>query len=444
VTGSRSDAAGRLRRLWVAGLVLCVGLGAAIVAPAVAAPPSNDNFASAQVLSGAQPIVVQGTTREATQESGDPASFPGSVWYRWTAPTSGRVALEFCAQNAAAAQSTDVSVYTGETLTTLQEVFRAEIRPPSGECPFGEMDDPPNVYDVVAGTTYQFYVGGPSDMQGSFGLVVTSFIAPPPNDEFANAATLDGPLPIRAVGSPRDSGDGVLWYRWTAPAGGSYTLEDCSERPSDSISVELFTGSSQSALRRVPTQNEYSNVSECPFDRGPRRDLKQGSLFRATRGTTYVLRVGADPFYGGRFGLSLKRTEVLDLAVAQSVSRDSVPAGGVVVVKLTVTNRGNITMPTRREPRLVFGQSINKVGAHNSPGKGRYLSIRSPGGRCEKGFFVKVPVMSCLVKRLDPGEKMVTTMRIRVLASILLEVESSFDDDRRGNNEPRAVVRARR
>jgi hypothetical protein len=443
VNEGRSEAAKRPKRLGVGGLVLFAALSAVIVASAVAAPPSNDDFAAAQVLSGAQPIVVQGTTREATRESGDPAGFPASVWYRWTAPASGRIAIEFCAQNAAAAQSTSVSVYRGETLPTLQEVFRTEIRPPSGSCPFSQVDDPPAVYDVVAGTTYRIYVGSQPDMQGSFGLVVTSFIAPAPNDEFSNAAVLGGPLPVRAVGHPHDSDDGTFWYRWTAPANGSFTLEDCVERASDSISVGLFTGSSEPALRRVPTQSEYSNVSECPFDRGPTEDLKQGSLFRATRGTSYVVRVGADPFYGGRFGFALKRKEVYDLAVGQSISRGSVPAGGVVVVKLTVTNRGNITAPVRAEPRIGFSQSINRPGAHNSPGKGRYLSVRSPGGRCSKGFFFKVPVAGCAVKRLAPGEKMVATMRIRVLGSILLEVESSFGDDRRGNNEPRAVVRAR-
>jgi hypothetical protein len=416
--------------------------GAAIPLTASAAVPANDNFANAQQLSGADPIVVQGTTREATQEPDDPASFPASVWYRWTAPASGRAAIEFCAQNSSAAQSSSVSVYTGETPATLQEVFRTDLRSPSGDCPFGETDDPPNVYDVVGGTTYRIYVGGYPDMQGSFGLVIAR-VVPPPNDEFVNATVLDGSLPVRAVGSPRDSADGVLWYRWTAPATRLVTLEQCTERSSDSVSVELFSGSSESALRRVPTQTEYSNVSQCPFERGAVRGLKQGSAFRATRGTTYVLRVAGDTFYGGRFGLALKPNEVVDIAMTQSVSRRSVPAGGVVVVKLTVTNLSNISVPTRAEPRLVFGQSINRPGARNSPGKGRYLSIRSPGGRCEKGFFVKVPVMSCLVKRLDPGEKMLVTMRIRVLASILLESEASFNDDRRGNNEPLTVVRAR-
>ena len=424
---------------WLPVMVVAI---AALPASASAAPPANDNFAGAQELSGAQPIVVTGTTREATDEPADPAGFDGSVWYHWTAPASGRFALEFCAQNSAAAQSTSVSVYTGATLSALQEVFRVDLRPPGGDCPFGETDDPPNVYDAVAGTTYRIYVGGSSSMQGSFGLVLAR-VVPPPNDQFANATVLDGPLPVRTTGSPLDSNDGVLWYRWRAPAGGFFTLEECRQRGSDpEFSVEIFTGSSEQSLRRVPIQTEYSNVSECPFDRGPQRNLKIGVAFKASRGTTYVLRVTSDTFYGGRFGFALKRREVLDLALKQSVSRRSVPAGRVVVVKLTVINRGNITVPTRAEPRLSFGQSINRPGRPNAVGKGRYLSVRSPGTRCSKGFFFKVPVAACAVKRLAPGERMVATMRIRVLASILLETEASFGDDRRGNNEPRVVVRA--
>jgi hypothetical protein len=423
-------------------LALFIALAAILAASAGAAAPSNDNFATSQVLTGPQPIVVTGTTRDATREPADPASFDGSVWYHWTAPATGRFALEFCAQNSAAAQSLSVSVYTGDTLQSLQEVFRTDVRPPSGDCPYGQSGDTPEVYDLVAGTTYRFYVGGNADMQGSFGLVL-SRVTPPSNDGFANATVLDGALPIRVAGSPRDSTDGVLWYRWRAPAGGPVTLEDCSQKSSDSLSVDVFTGSSENALKRVPARGTYSMVSDCPFDRGSRKELKQGLVFKATRGTSYVVRVAADSFYGGRFGFALKHEEHYDLAVGQSVSRNVVHAGSVVVVKLTVTNRSNITVPTRYLPRLSFSQSINKAGFHNEAGKGKYLSVRSPGGRCSKGFFYKVPVAGCWVKRLAPGERMVATMRIRVLASILLEVESSFGDDRRRNNEPRTVVRAR-
>jgi hypothetical protein len=408
-----------------------------------AAPPSNDNFASAEVLSGPQPIVARGTTREATREPGDPTGLPPSVWYSWTPPASGRIAIEYCAENEAAAEDLTVSLLRGDDRATLQYVpTNLGNRPRSGDCPFAETGlTLPERYEVVGGAPYRIEVGGNPSMQGSFAFVITRFTTPPPNDEFAGAETLDRALPARAVGDPTDSDDGILWYRWTAPRSGSFTVEVCGEpNVAGEPSLEVFTGASEGALDSVAMNSVSSLVGDCPLDRQPNAD---GLAFRAVAGTTYRLRVAADP-YAGRFGLALKPEEVYDLAVDQSVSRRSIPAGGVVVVKLTVTNRSNITVPTRADPRLGFSQSINKPAFRNDPGKGRYLSVRSPGARCSKGFFFKVPVAGCAVKRLAPGERMVATMRIRVLASILLEVENDFSDDRRRNDEPRTVVRARR
>ena len=71
-------------------------------------PPANDAFAAAAVLSGAPaPVVVAaGTTSGATVEPGEPNHAVGqepfgfplelgpSVWYSWTAPTTGRVTLD--------------------------------------------------------------------------------------------------------------------------------------------------------------------------------------------------------------------------------------------------------------------------------------------------------------------------------------------------------------
>ena len=424
-------------------LLLLVPAILVLPATASAAPPANDNFASAQVLSGPQPLVVTGTTREATREPDDPSGLPPSVWYRWTPPASGRIAIEYCAQNRAAAEDLNVSLFTGATRATLGYVSQEGNRPRSGDCPYNETGFAlPEKYDVAAGTTYRIEVGGNPGMQGNFGLVVTKFVVPPPNDEFANAQVLSGSLPVRVVGDPRDSEDGLLWYRWTAPASGSYTLEECSQGPSGSAQVDVLTGSSEPGLKRVPIRSEYSHVGNCPFNREPPGVLTPGVAFRATKGTTYVLRVAANPYDGFRFGFALKRKEVYDLAVKQSVSRRSVPSGGAVIVKLIVINRSNVAIPTRADPRLFISQSINRPGQHNAVGKGRYLRVRSRGTRCSKGHFYKVPVAGCSLRRLAPGERMVVTMRIRVLASILLEVETNFDDARRGNNEPRAVVKA--
>lgn len=69
-------------------------------------PPPNDNFANAQVITGATGSMVKGTNVGATVESGEPGHYnynPGpsypvpralvgpfaSVWYSWTCPTTG-------------------------------------------------------------------------------------------------------------------------------------------------------------------------------------------------------------------------------------------------------------------------------------------------------------------------------------------------------------------
>lgn len=58
-------------------------------ASAFAAPPSNDNFANAQIVGGIQ-VHVTGTNAEATMEAGEPTdqfnTIGKSVWFKYTAP----------------------------------------------------------------------------------------------------------------------------------------------------------------------------------------------------------------------------------------------------------------------------------------------------------------------------------------------------------------------
>src|ERR1035437_8790266 len=86
------------------------------------APPPNDNFASATVLTG-----DWGSTnvdnRLATAEPNEPshAGFPAnaSVWYQWTAPSDGEVTLDTIGSNNV---DTVLAVYTGTSLATLSQV----------------------------------------------------------------------------------------------------------------------------------------------------------------------------------------------------------------------------------------------------------------------------------------------------------------------------------
>ncbi|MDD3604574.1 MAG: Ig domain-containing protein [Kiritimatiellae bacterium] len=85
---------------------------------AEAPPPANDNFADAELLVGV-PVMAIGTTAGGSREPGEPqhagmSSFK-SVWYRWTAPTGGVVAVR------GAGYTAGIAVYTGSTLNALSE-----------------------------------------------------------------------------------------------------------------------------------------------------------------------------------------------------------------------------------------------------------------------------------------------------------------------------------
>ena len=92
MSGRRSHALALVTSLAVVGAL-------STITPAWAAPPANDNFANRQVIAGAAGSVA-GTTVEATGEPGEfSAGAQGainSVWYSWTAPSSGLVTFNTC------------------------------------------------------------------------------------------------------------------------------------------------------------------------------------------------------------------------------------------------------------------------------------------------------------------------------------------------------------
>ncbi len=84
-----------LSRLGLMPLGVCAWLG---LAPAPAwAQPANDNFANAQVLSGRQGSTTvdnTGATAEPNEPSHAGFAATNSIWFRWTAPTSGEITLD--------------------------------------------------------------------------------------------------------------------------------------------------------------------------------------------------------------------------------------------------------------------------------------------------------------------------------------------------------------
>jgi PASTA domain-containing protein len=276
------------------GLRLCVVMAALLLvlivpAKASATPPSNDNFANAETITDRFGW-VEGDNTEATKEPGEPdhAGNPGgaSVWYSWTAPSSGRATLNLCY----AEFDSLLAVYVGDDVAQLQQVAADDN---------GCGDQSWLTFVASAGVTYRIAVDGVNGETGYFEL---GWGIGPANDDFAAANELPGDSGEVAgdnryatlePGEPEHGpyGSASVWYRWTAPSTGPATFELCDSYFDTMVAV--YTGSSVDALTRV-TQDD----NDCPNEYGARVS------FTATAGQEY--RIAVDGAYGDWGDLTLR------------------------------------------------------------------------------------------------------------------------------------------
>jgi hypothetical protein len=138
-------------------------------------PPPNDNFVDAQVITGTSGSVT-GTNAFATKEVGEPSHSPDgnlggrSVWYRWTAPSSGTANLTTAGSNF----DTLLGVWTGSAVNGLTLVVRND------DVDLGVITTSAVQFTAVGGTTYQIAVDGFDGDQGSITLNFTLPGAPTP------------------------------------------------------------------------------------------------------------------------------------------------------------------------------------------------------------------------------------------------------------------------
>jgi hypothetical protein len=293
--------------------------------------PVNDDFASAQVLSPMIPsFASEGTNEFATKESGEPdhAGNPGgsSVWYSWTAPSSGRARVAVC--SAAGALDTLLAVYTGTELSNATLVA-ANDEDSNGYCTYGSEV----AVEVTAGTTYLIAVDGKDGEQGRFGL---SIEAPPPNDDFADAKALEEAPSVSAAGSTtlgsKESGEPdhagnpgghSVWFSWTAPSSGPFAISACPyfEESPDTL-LAVYTGSALGALTPVGANDD--SPSAC-------KEMGSEVRFQAVAGTTY--RIAVDSKDGqGLFSLEIGGRPANDaFASPDIVPAEPMMAGGSTV-----------------------------------------------------------------------------------------------------------------
>ena len=255
-------------------------------------PPVNDDYASAVALAGDRLSVV-GTLADATRERGEPAhgvspTATVSVWYRWTAPRSGRVTIDLRPGSLDDPDANAlVSVYTGGSLATLARVTGSEEW-------WGREVAARLHFDAVGGTTYSLAVTrwpGSSVQDARFRLNLS---LPPGNDAFAAAEAIAGPNgtvagrnsgATKEPGEPDHSGNrggASIWYRWTAPASGMVVFDTRGSVPDTLLAA--YTGPSVSSLTEVARDDQAGGGNDARL------------VFDVTAGATYSLAL--DGFYG--------------------------------------------------------------------------------------------------------------------------------------------------
>jgi hypothetical protein len=287
--------------------------------------PENDDFVAARKVelnSGGGFLLTYGSNRFATREAGEPdhAGVPAghSVWFSWTAESSGPVRLTTCAEESPL--DTVLAVYTGESLGGLTPVASDD----DGAAAACGATDSEAAFTAVAGTTYRIAVDGKGGSVGSFELDLEH---PHANDAFADSEVLEPELPAYGGGSTAlatkepgepdhagNAGGHSVWFSWTPEVSGpvhTYT-SSCAEHADTLLAV--YTGNSLGTLVRVASNDDGGTEGFCESPGLSNLD------FDAVAGTTYRIAVDSKGGPGGRFQLILEGVPANDaFHSAQSV-----------------------------------------------------------------------------------------------------------------------------
>ncbi|MEY2463339.1 MAG: hypothetical protein QOH64_1477, partial [Acidimicrobiaceae bacterium] len=304
------------------GCMLAVLLAActllALPGAALAVPPANDAFVSAELLTGAT-ATSTGTNVEATKETGEPNHYTTgghSIWYRWVAPADGVATVD----TQGSSFDTTLAVYTGLTV--------------DGLTPTASNDDYYGAtsrvrFGVTGGQTYMIAVDGYYSSRGSVTLHVASGPSPA-NDAFAGAQTLAGEQSsgtgenanaTTEPGEPYHGGYGQrsIWYSWTAPYTGAAAVDTAGSNFNTVLAV--YTGDNVASLISVASNDNASSVT-----------TTSRVTFRATEGVTYRIAVAGNGDIGGSVAVNLvlralPENDLFDNATALPGDADLTVAG---------------------------------------------------------------------------------------------------------------------
>jgi hypothetical protein len=291
-------------------------------------PPANDGFAAAIVLEGSE-ITVASSNAGATRETGEPRhdGFTGgkSVWWKWTAPASGTVAVN----TIGSAFDTVLAVYTGATLENL--VALASDDEGGGDATSSL------TFNTTSGTTYFIAVDGYFAASGSVTLHLTQLPPTAGNNMFLFAANLTGTTAqaiasnstaTREPGEPAHGGQATgrsLWWTWTAPSSGRLLVNTNGSRIYTILAV--YSGNSLFGLTPLGF-NLQSGVDGFSFLSVP---VEAGTVYRIAvdgfsnnAGLIILNLTLVDPPPGDRFAdaVVLTGTDVRTTATSRGASKE--------------------------------------------------------------------------------------------------------------------------
>src|SRR5437870_1117370 len=251
---------------------------------AYAAPPANDNFANATIVSSLPynpptQSVLESTVETAGGEPMPSCSVPvqSTVWYAFTPSQSGVVKIN----TVGSTYDTVAAIFTGNSLNFLTQVA-------CNDDTAGLLTSAVQ-FPATSGTTYHIQIGSVDSVPGNLTLNMV-WGTTPANDNFANAITVS-PLPYTdskstivattETGEP-DNCSGLslsrtVWYNFTPSGTGTVTVDTLGS-DFDTI-LAVYTGLDVSSLAQLTCNDQASG------------DTSQVQ-FLGTSGTTYRIQVG--------------------------------------------------------------------------------------------------------------------------------------------------------
>ena len=261
-------------------------------------PPSNDDFANRFTLANTN-ITITATNANATNEAGEPSHAGNapqrSVWWKWTAPISGRAVVSVTSSTS----SQSLGVYAGTTVSNLTAVASGSM---NGNNPAYAN------FDAAAGTEYEIAVDG-GYSGGAFSLLV-QYVTAPPNDYFTNCLAVTNTTgasfyvtgsTLGATKEPGESWQGTasVWWSWTAPTNGEVLIELETYGTTMTFPwLVLYRGGALSNLVTVYPRVEFAGQMNYHDARFPVVAGTNYSIWVANRGGvegTYTLRGTFEP-----------------------------------------------------------------------------------------------------------------------------------------------------